>query len=118
MTSFSAAERAANDPKVNAARESFSNVKEDLNRLKDDAYEAASATAQVAKQTAKRGVETAKDYAKQGVETAEDYAKQANDYAMDAYSSACDYVRERPATSILIALGAGAILSRILLSRR
>ena len=117
MSSFSA-ERPTADPKVSAARESFSHVKEDLHRLKDDALETASATAQAAKQVARKGVDTAKDYAKQGMDTANEYAKQANDYAMDGYESACNFVRERPATAMLIAVGVGAIVSRLLLPRR
>jgi len=117
MSSFSA-ERSSTDPKMTSPRESFSHVKEDLNRLKDDAIETASATAQAAKHTARKGVEQARDYAKQGVDTAGDYAQQANDYAMDAYDGACEFVRERPATAMLIALGVGAVLSRMLISRR
>lgn len=125
MSSFSADPKAA----TASAREGFSHVKEDLHRLKDDAIETASATAQAAKQVARKGVDTARDYAKQGVDTARDYAqqgvdtaneyaKQANDYAMETYESACDFVRERPATAMLIAVGVGAIISRLLMPRR
>lgn len=105
MTSFSAERQA--EPKVNAARESYGHVKDDLHKLKDDAVGAASATVQAAKQKAM-----------QGVDSATEYAQQANDYAMDAYESACEYVRERPATAMLIAVGVGAVLSRLLLPTR
>jgi len=117
MSSFST-ERSVNDPKNTSPRESFSHVKEDLHRLKDDAIDAASATAQAAKQTARKGVDTATEYARKGVDTATEYAQQANDYAMDSYECVVDFVRERPATAILIAMGVGAVVSRLLIPRR
>jgi ElaB/YqjD/DUF883 family membrane-anchored ribosome-binding protein len=70
-------------------------VKQDLVKLRDDATS-----------TAQHGAEAAKEY-----------AKKASDHARESYESMCKFVQERPATSMMIALGVGALVSRLFAPR-
>ena len=83
------------------------NVKKDLGALASDAGDAA------------RGVaEQGMDAARHGAERVMHRASDIADRTRGVHSQACDYVRRNPTTSVLIAIGAGAIIGRLLASRR
>ncbi len=82
-------------------------VRQDLGKLKDDTVATVSSAAHSAVESAKQGVDVAKDY-----------ADQAGDHLRDGYDSMCSFVKERPAASILIALGVGAIAARLISWRK
>lgn len=82
---------------------SLRDVKEDVSQLKAD-------TVDYATRAAEKGIEAAK----QGTDAAVETSKKLANKAADAHEGMCDYVREHPTTSVLIAIGVGAIASRLL----
>lgn len=88
-------------------KDDLRDVRDDLTKLKDDAVGVASVAAH-----------TAADHARQGLEVAEEYAKKAGDHVKDGYTAVCGFVKERPTTAILIAVGVGALVARLLSARR
>jgi ElaB/YqjD/DUF883 family membrane-anchored ribosome-binding protein len=99
-------------------RASLSNVREDVHAIKDDLTKLGSDAKDYATGAALRAAEVAKDTARQGTDAVLDTAKRATDYSKHAHEQMCDFVRERPTTSVLLAIGVGALLARILLPRR
>ncbi len=66
----------------------------------------------------KEGVSTlahdAKQIAKEGVDATLHQAKKAVDRVQSGYETVCTYAKEHPTTAILVALGVGAIIGRLM----
>lgn len=97
----------------NAGRNSLSELKEDLGavqrdlaKLKNDAVSYASTAASSVTEQMKHGSETAMDAAKK-------FSGQARNY----HGEMCNFVKARPTASVLIALGVGAVVARLLARR-
>ncbi len=99
MTSASTRAEQSREQSHSAARD----IKNDLSRLKEDASRAASGVA-----------ETGREYIRAGRERAMEAGHRISETGRDSYERFCDYVSENPTTSILIALGVGAVISRLL----
>lgn len=95
------------DKSRNALREDVAALRDDLGVLKTDAVRTASDLASAGRGLAKEGVNMATDMARKGGAQAENLHK-----------AVCDFVQERPTTSILIAVGVGAVLARVMMSPR
>ncbi|MCC6907541.1 MAG: hypothetical protein IT430_06355 [Phycisphaerales bacterium] len=78
-------------------------IKNDLTRLKDDASRTVSDVA-----------EAGREYARAGRDRAIEAGHKVSETGRDSYERFCEYVSENPTTSILIALGVGAVISRLL----
>ena len=83
------------------------NVKEDLEVLKQDAAEMTS-------HATKQAIEAVKT----GTQTAGQAAKCAGESVKNCHSAMSKQVAARPTASILLALGAGVVVGRILAARR
>ena len=81
-------------------------VKQDLTTLASDAGDCAAGLAASGAQAAKHGAESV-------MSTASDIAERTK----GAHSQACDYVRRNPTTAVLLAVGVGAVLGRVLARR-
>lgn len=88
-------------------KKDFTDVQRDLGKMKSHAIDYASSAAGTAAATAKHGAEAAMDA-----------AKKASDHAKQAHTEMCNFVRQRPMVSVLLAIGVGAIVTRVLSSRR
>ncbi len=86
---------------------SLRNVKEDVSQLKYDVADYATTAAQVAAHT---GVDAVKTGAAQVAET----GKKAADLARGSHHKVCEYISAHPTTSVLVAVGIGAIMARFL----
>lgn len=95
------------DKSRSALREDVNALRDDLGVLKTDAARTVSDLASAGRGLAKEGVHMATDMAKRGGAQAENLHK-----------AMCDFVAERPTTAILIAVGVGALLARMLSSPR
>lgn len=82
--------------------EAASHIREDLTSLKEDTHEAIGA---------------ASTCAKHGLDSALDIAKAGGSKAKDVHTSFEDRVKKHPTSAVLITLGAGVLLGR-LVSRR
>jgi ElaB/YqjD/DUF883 family membrane-anchored ribosome-binding protein len=82
---------------------SFGAVKDDVSRLKDDVTDYASSAAHT-------GVEAVMAGAERVAET----GRKAADIARESHGKMCEYVTAHPTTSVLIAVGIGAVLARLL----
>ena len=83
------------------------NIKEDLEVLKDDATELGSHATQHTIDAAKAGVQSTTEMAKGACDSMKQYQDGMN-----------NQIRARPTTSVLLALGAGVMLGRVLGSMR
>ncbi len=97
---------------------SFSEVRDDVHAVGSDLSKLGSDAVDYATGAALGAADAAKQKAREGVGYASDAAKKATDYSKQAHEQMCDFVRERPTTSVLLAIGLGAILARILIPRR
>ncbi|MCA9310796.1 MAG: DUF883 family protein [Phycisphaerales bacterium] len=95
-------------------RATLKDIKQDAMAVKQDLGTLASDASDAAKGVAEHGVEAARHGAERAMECASDIAERTR----SVHSQACDYVRRNPTTSVLIAVGAGAILGRLLAARR
>ncbi len=82
--------------------EATSHIREDLNSLRDDAQEAIGA---------------ATTCAKSGIDSAVEIAKVSGSKAKDVHSSLEDQVKKHPTSAVLITLGAGVLLGRLIARR-
>lgn len=80
-------------------RASFQDVKHDVEALRKDVRQLASDSAHV------------------GMDAVKSSTHRAGEKARDCYGEACEYVAAHPVAAVLIAAGAGAILSRLLIRR-
>lgn len=78
-------------------------VREDLHQLKEDAGRLTSHAAD----EIKHGV-------RQGTQSVSEFAHIATDKVSEYNTAACASIRERPVTSVLMALGVGVILGKLL----
>lgn len=92
--------------KTSELRKDVSNVIEDVKTLKDDTVEAAKGIAQDAACRVKETASSAKDMARTTGQRAADY-----------HATASKTVSKHPTASILVALGAGALIGRMLWRR-
>lgn len=106
-SSKSARRNGATHAAMNGVREDLHAVKADLGRLKTDAVGVVTA-----------GADTALAEAKARVDAAIELAKKARDRAESGAEQVSALIAERPITSLLIAVGVGAVLGRLFLSRR
>ena len=83
------------------------NIKDDLDVLKQDATQLGAHATQHTIDAAKAGVESASEFAKGACNTAKNYQDNMN-----------KQIRAHPTTSVLLALGAGVMLGRVLGSMR
>lgn len=88
-------------------RATLSDVKRDAIALKDDATSYIAGSANAGVDAVKKSASNAIDQGKKAVVKGEELMK-----------SACDYVGERPVMSVVIAMAIGAIVGRLLFSRR
>lgn len=95
-------------------RASLKDVKHDAMNVKKELGTLASDAGDAARGMAEHGAEVARHGAERVMHRASDIA----DRTRGVYSQGCDYVRRNPTTSVLIAIGAGAIIGRLLASRR
>lgn len=83
----------------NTERASISDVKRDVATLKEDVKDVAATQTEVVADA---------------VGTTIDATKQAAATAGDAHKAMCRYISDHPTSSVLIALGVGAVLSRLI----
>jgi ElaB/YqjD/DUF883 family membrane-anchored ribosome-binding protein len=92
----------------------YETVRDDVHAIRDDLSVLKSDATRAARDLAHAGA----DMARERAGAALDQAKRLGDQFTTSYEKACDFVKERPVTSILIAVGVGAIAARLLTSRR
>lgn len=90
--------------KQEESRTSIHDIKNDVVQLKEDVVAYGSDSAH-----------QAMDAVRAGANQAIDKGKQAAEMAKDAQAKMRDYISEHPTASVLIAVGVGAILARMLL---
>jgi ElaB/YqjD/DUF883 family membrane-anchored ribosome-binding protein len=78
-------------------------VREDFSQLKDDAGKLTSHAAEEVRSTVQ-----------QGAQRVSDFAHNATDKVSEYNTAACNSIRERPVTSVLMALGVGVILGKLM----
>jgi hypothetical protein len=92
-----------------SGRTTMRDVREDAGVLKEDVKALAHDTADVVSGAAGTATAKVKDVAGQ----ASDLAKSAGDSAKKYHSATCERVKKHPTASLLVALGAGALLGRV-----
>ncbi len=97
---------AATETRAAASKNSHATVKD----ITDDVRQLKTDVADTVTHAAEKGIEAVKH----GADTAINASKRVAEKAGEAHESMCEYVKKNPTTSILIALGVGAVLSRIL----
>ncbi len=85
---------------------SMKDISEDIKQLKTDVADGVA-------HAAEKGVESVR----QGADAAVAATKRVTEKASEAHESMCKYVKQNPTTSVLIALGVGALASRLLARR-
>lgn len=103
----------ADDPS-RPIREGFAEVKKDAQSVKEDLEVLKEDAAQMTAHATKQAVEAVKC----GAQSAGDLARTAGQTAKNCHGSMCEHVKSRPTSSVLLALGAGVVLGRILAARR
>ena len=104
--------------RMNEGHASYADVRGDIGAVRQNLSKLGSDAVDYASGTAHGAAQMVTDKARQGADVALDAAKRAGEYGNEAYDQACDFVRQRPLTSVLIAVGVGAVLARILIPRR
>ncbi len=95
-------------------REGIEHMKKDARNIKDDLHVLKEDTAQLGSHAASHAI----DAAKSGVQGATDVAGDAYD-SMKSYQDRMNkQIRAHPTTSILLALGAGVVIGRVLSAAR
>jgi ElaB/YqjD/DUF883 family membrane-anchored ribosome-binding protein len=78
-------------------------IREDLHDLKEDAGKLTSHAAEGVKQSVKDGAQSVSDF-----------AHSTTDKVAKYNTAACESIRERPVSSVLIALGVGVVLGKLM----
>lgn len=91
------------DSRSGDARSAIREVKEDVRQLKQDVSQAASAAAH-------SGMEAIRS----GASQVSDRGRRVAEAAKDTHERMCSYVSEHPTTSLLIAVGVGAVLGQLI----
>jgi ElaB/YqjD/DUF883 family membrane-anchored ribosome-binding protein len=86
---------------------SFKDVRDDVRELKNDVTDAVTGTARDGLDAARQGAETAIDRTVQS-------SRKATDSVLASHERLCDHIAKHPTSSILIAFGVGALMSRMI----
>lgn len=92
---------------ISEVKQDAKNVKEDLDALKQDAAKLTS-----------HATEQAIEAVKTGAKSAGEVACTTGQKMKQTHSAVCDQVRARPTASVLLALGAGVMIGRVLAATR
>jgi len=95
-------------------RDGFSEVKQDAQHVKEDLEALKQDAAQLTSHATAQAIEAVKT----GAKTAADVASTTGDRMKQAHSTMTEQVRARPTASVLIALGAGVMIGRVLAATR
>ncbi len=102
---------ALSEPKTEHAK--LRDIKDDAAAVKDDLATLAGDAKDCAVGVASAGADTARKGAESMMNTASDIAERTR----SAHDQACGYVRRNPTTAVLLAVGVGAVLGRVLARR-
>ena len=94
-------------------REGMQDIRKDAATVKDDLGTLKSDATQMAAHTTQEAIEAVR----QGAQSASEMARSVSESAKDLHGSFCDKVSQRPTASILLAVGAGVVVGRILARR-
>ena len=95
-------------------REGFSEVKKDAQSVKEDLEVLKEDAAQLTSHATAQAIEAVKV----GAKSAGEVASSTGQKMKQTHSAVCDQVRARPTASILVALGAGVMIGRVLAATR
>jgi len=101
--------QATGNPKEHV-REGFSEMKKDAQTLKEDAEMLADDTVEMASHAKEHAVDAMRSTA----ESAAEMAHGAQDSATKYHNAMCEQIRKHPTSSVMIALGAGLVIGRIM----
>lgn len=86
---------------------SFKDVRDDVRELKNDVTDAVSGTA-------RDGIQAARHTAESAIDRTVDSSRRVADSALASHERLCDHIARHPTSSILIAFGVGALMSRMI----
>lgn len=112
---------AADEATRNATSEQPSNLREGLSEVKKDAQtvkEDLEVLKEDAAQLTSNATAQAIEAVKVGAKSAGEVASSTGQRMKQTHSAVCDQVRARPTASILVALGAGVMIGRVLAATR
>ncbi len=98
--------RTMTDTSISDVRDDIEALRRDLMALRDDAVGVASGAA-------RRGQEAVRERANAAMGSARHVADQAE----SAYDRGADYVRQNPTAAVLIAMGVGALATRLMMMK-
>lgn len=95
-------------------REGMSEIRKDAEMVKDDLGTLRSDATQMAAHTTQEAIEAVR----QGAQSASEMARSVGESAKQCHGAMADKVAQRPTASILMAVGVGVVVGRLLAARR
>lgn len=114
MTTDETTQSSTQENKPSALREGITEVKQDAKNVKEDLDALKKDTAMLTSHATEQAVEAVKA----GAKSAGEVASTTGQKMKQTHTAVCDQVRARPTASVLIALGAGVMIGRVLAATR
>ncbi len=114
MTTDEKTEKSTQENKPNQLRDGISEVKQDAKIVKEDLDTLKKDAATLTSHATEQAIEAVKV----GAKSAGEVACTTGQKMKETHSAVCDQVRARPTASVLLALGAGVMIGRVLAATR